>query len=164
MSEPRQKPGKSRQDFGTPMEFIDAVVKRFGPLAWDLAAHAGNHKCDLYFDETANSLRQDWTQLRGNLWLNPPFGDIGTWARKCAESVNGLGHGTKILMLTPASVGSNWFAEHVHHRALVLGVNPRMSFDGKDPYPKDLMLSVFGVAPGFDVWRWKGADVGRAAA
>ncbi len=40
---------------------------------------------------------------------------------------------------------------------MVLGLSPRLTFEGtKDPYPKDLMLSVFGYGMnGFDTWRWK---------
>lgn len=45
MGMPAQKPGKSKQDYGTPKDFIDAVAARFGPLVVDLAAHAGNAKC-----------------------------------------------------------------------------------------------------------------------
>ena len=42
MSVPIQKPGRSRQDYGTPPEFLAAVVARFGPLAFDLAASRDN--------------------------------------------------------------------------------------------------------------------------
>lgn len=154
MSEPVQKPGRSKQDYATPWEFIRAVEARFGPIDFDLAAHEGNTKCITYFTEADDSLKQDWTILRGNLWLNPPFGDIAPWARKCAESAHEFALGTRIFLLVPASIGSRWFAEHVHHRALVLGLSPRLSFDGKNPFPKDLMMAIYGVAPGFDVWRW----------
>jgi len=154
MSEPIQKPGRSKQDYGTPWPFIDAVVERFGPLAWDLAADSDNTKAAQHFDIEQDSLKQNWTALQGNLWLNPPFGDIGPWARKCAETRTGPGEGRRIFLLTPASIGSCWFAEHVHGKALVLGLSPRLSFDGKNSYPKDLMLSVYGRPPGFDVWRW----------
>ena len=34
--------GSSRQDWGTPPEFLDAVRARFGALDWDLAAHRKN--------------------------------------------------------------------------------------------------------------------------
>jgi phage N-6-adenine-methyltransferase len=155
MAEPRQKPGKSRQDYATPPEFIAAVVERFGPLAWDLAADAKNHKAPSYYTAERDSLAQDWTCLRGTLWLNPPFGDIAPWARKCRASMPFFPVGTRIVMLTPASIGSCWFAEHVHGHALVMGISPRLSFDGKNSYPKDLALMVYGQTPGFDVWRWK---------
>ncbi len=157
--EPAQKPGQSRQNYGTPRVFIDAVVERFGPLVCDLAADATNAKAPEWYSETENALdpASDWAgdYFEGNLWLNPPFGDIAPWAEKCAAQARER-HGF-ILMLTPASVGSNWFAQHVHGRAVVLGLSPRLTFEGcTDAYPKDLMLSVFGYGlAGFDTWRWR---------
>jgi len=165
--EPRQKPGRSKQDYATPADFIEAVVGRFGPIAFDLSAHAENTKAEAYYGPGSllaeDSLTQDWTLLEGNLWLNPEFGDIAPWAAKCAASWAAVEafagrrnrHNFRILLLTPASVGSNWFADHVHRKAHIIGLSPRMSFDGVAPYPKDLMLSCYGEPPGFDTWRWK---------
>ncbi len=156
-TEPIQKPGRSKQDYGTPREFIAACEARFGPIVCDLAASAHNTKCATYYDEARDSLSVDWSAEHptGTLWLNPEFADIGPWAAKCAlESTRR--HGL-ILFLTPASIGSNWFAEHVNRRAMVLGLSPRLQFEGTTaPYPKDLSLSVFGHGlSGFDCWRWK---------
>ena len=148
-----QKPGRSKQDYGTPWEFIDAVAARFGPIAFDLAAHAANCKHADYYNVEDDSLSKDWTKLRGNLWLNPEFGDIAPWAAKSSREAS---HDRRVFMLTPASIGSNWFAEHVHGKALVLGLSPRMMFEGAtDPYPRDLMLSIYGEFPGFGTWRWR---------
>jgi phage N-6-adenine-methyltransferase len=156
-SMPVQKPGKSKQDYGTPLEFIRAVEARFGPLVCDLAASAENAKAPLYCDIERDSLTVSWSTEHptGNLWLNPEFADIDPWAAKCAEESTKR-HGL-ILLLTPASVGSNWFAKHVNRKAMVLGLSPRLQFEGTTaPYPKDLMLSVFGMGlSGFDCWRWK---------
>jgi phage N-6-adenine-methyltransferase len=150
---PVQKPGRSKQDYATPRELIDAVEARFRRLDWDLAASAENRKAAQFYSIADDSLRQDWTKLTGNLWLNPPFADIEPWAAKCAAST---GPGRRIFLLTPASVGSNWFAEHVFDKACVIALRPRMTFVGAtDPYPKDLILSVFGRPAGFELWRWK---------
>lgn len=156
--EPVQKPGRSKQDYGTPMAFIRAVEAKFGPLVHDLACTRENAKAPsgYYFPEV-DALTRNWAEdhPEGNLWLNPPFGDIGTWAAKCEREGMDRRYGG-IFLLTPASIGSNWFAKHVHKKARVLGLSPRLMFEGtKDPYPKDLMLSIFGLAyAGFDVWRW----------
>lgn len=154
---PRQKPGASRQDYGTPWEFIRAVEARFGSLVHDLAAHTENMKCVTCYTEELDSLVQPWAEHFpvGNLWLNPPFADIEPWAVKClAESKKR--HGA-IFMLTPASVGSNWFIREIHGKALVIPLSPRLTFDGtSDPYPKDLMLTMFSCdLVGFAPWRWK---------
>lgn len=173
---PAQRPGRSKQDYETPSDFIAAVERRFGPIAVDLAATADNAKAALYFGPKEDSLRTDWTtdasycqgenvwpryRLISSLdcWLNPPFGKIGPWAAKCAGSAPAFrDRGGRIFLLTPASVGAEWFAEHVHGRALVLALRPRLTFVGEtDPYPKDCVLSVFGAQPGFELWRWRDA-------
>jgi hypothetical protein len=169
---PKQRPGESKQDYGTPKAFIDAVKKRFGITSFnfDLAATKDNAvdglgRSHLYFgpdhrdSNSRDALSADWRPLRGNLWLNPPFARIEPWARKCAEESK------KIFFLTPASVGANWFWAHVYGRALVMPIHPRLEFDGcpinpktdkVDPYPKDLMLSIFGVKhSGLERFEWK---------
>lgn len=178
MNFPIQKHGKSKQDYGTPWAFIRAVEKRWGKIQVDLAAHAGNAKCDLYITKEENSLEISWSERfgRGKIkpvpgktaremfdtefssplcWLNPEFADIGTWAAKCALETRSY-LSPRIIMLTPASIGTEWFRAFVHGKAQVLGIGPRLTFEGEThPYPKDLMLSLFGFGkPGFDVWRW----------
>lgn len=154
MSEPKNNRGASRQDYHTPNEFILAVEKRFGNITFDLAANEFNCKADKWFNIEQNSLLQDWDLIDGNLWLNPPFSDIAPWANKCARNCNPR---STILFLTPASIGSNWFCENVYNHALVLALSPRLCFDGKNPFPKDCILSVFSskITPGFECWRWK---------
>lgn len=146
--------GKSRQDYETPEDFLAAVQKRFGIINCDLAARADNAKGPKWFDEAVDSLTVDWHRTEGNLWLNPPFDNISPWAEKCAVESE---KGAKILFLTPASVGSNWFSNFVFNKAHVLFLNKRLTFVGaKDAYPKDCILSCYGFGkPGFDVWRWK---------
>lgn len=151
---PAQKPGRSRQDYGTPPEFVSAVARRFGPITFDLAATAQNAISPLHYCPQEDSLVQDWTRLRGRLWLNPPFGNIGPWAAKCARSA---GPGRTTLLLTPAAVGTEWFADHVYGHARVFAIRPRLTFVGAaDPYPSDLILSVYGPEhpPAFCLWRW----------
>lgn len=150
MSPPRDHRGLSRQDYCTPAVFLDAVRARFGRLDWDLASTSTNAVAPLRLDD---SLNQDWGRIHGNLWLNPPFGDIAPWARKCAATP--CGPDRRILLLTPASVGAKWF-DHVWGHAKVFALRGRLSFDGKTPFPKDCMLSVYGVAPvGFEIWDWR---------
>lgn len=159
---PQQKRGRSRQDYRTPREFLDAVEGRFGMIAFDLAAFdqtsSVRGRLGHFFAPRDDSLNQDWHKIRGNLWLNPPYADIKPWAEKCAFEAS---LGATIFLLTPASVGSCWFSEHVHGKAYVLALQPRLTFVGETHcYPKDLMLSVYGKRlAGFDVWKWQTADV-----
>lgn len=145
--------GKSKQDFRTPDNFLRAVQAKFGKIDCDLAADGGNAVCDRCFTVEENSLIQDWHKLHGLLWLNPPFGNIEPWSAKCREESE---KGAQILFLVPASVGSNWWAMHVHNHALVYFVRPRLSFDGVNSFPKDIAICSFnGQITGYDTWKWR---------
>ncbi len=160
---PAQRPHASEQTVCTPREFLDAVERRFGSLCWDLAANKENsvvpgryygpdHESEVSRDALVPGL--SWVFGSQLSWLNPPFNRIADFSAK-AEYESGFG--ARIAMLVPASVGSNWFAEHVHGKAYVLALSPRLTFSGHaHPYPKDLMLCVYGMGMrGFDVWRWR---------
>jgi hypothetical protein len=163
---PAQKPGKSKQDYGTPPEFLDAVEERFGDLTWDCAATAENSVVDggRYFSEAGvDALTADWRHYFKRdaappplLWFNPTFSGIAhQWAPLVSRWTTELPW-LRLLFFTPAAVGSEWYRKHVEDRAMVLALNPRMTFVGEsDPYPKDLMLSCFGFGvTGFRQWRW----------
>jgi DNA N-6-adenine-methyltransferase (Dam) len=179
---PAQRPGSSEQDVRTPPEFLAAVVKRLGPIAWDVAATKENAVAARFLGpgspHAENALAASWTSLgralvpkveaahapRGLadwlpiepapiLWLNPPYGDIRPWAERASLSRD---RGLRLAMLVPASVGANWFSDFVHERARVLALHPKLTFVGhKAAYPKDLILCVYGETPGFECWRWK---------
>lgn len=153
--------GTSRQDYATPPEFIEAVEKRYGPVAFDLAASAHNTKHEDYYslERGTDSLSQAWwqaTEKSGVLWLNPPFSDIAPWAKKCAAEAPRL-RSSVIAMLVPAAVGSNWFRDCVWGKARVELLNGRICFDGKHGYPKDCMLCIYRSASrpnDIGIWRW----------
>ena len=173
----------SRQDYATPAEFMEAVVGRFGPIAFDLAARSCNTKSPHYFapctgpegplplDPAAHGMDafdHRWCDLsepdtwpgyppgrRGLLWLNCEFNDIPAWAGRCR---NESAMEAEILSLTPAAVGSNWFSELVAGCADVYLLKGRLSFIPGQPYNKDCMLSHYGGSGEnhrIHVWDWK---------
>lgn len=157
--------GESKQDYATPKNFIDAVVRDWclgESFSADLAATAENAKAPWFITPEQNSLIFPWREVNGLLWLNPPFNFITPWAKKCAEESI---HGARIAMLVPASVDANWWTLYVHKKAAVKFVSPRVSFDGSDPYPKSLALLLYGGAwvqdgesyrlEWYEPWRWK---------
>lgn len=153
--------GKSKQDVGTPPEFIKAVEQRFGLLCVDLAATKKNKVCHLHVGPDAHderfrdALAIDWKILHHRVrWLNPPFADITPWAKKCAECRS---MSSWTLMLVPYSAGSNWWRDYVRRKAMIFALSPRIQFVGATaPYPKDLALCAYGFGVcGEDLWRWK---------
>lgn len=153
---PRQKPGKSKQDYQTPQELIDAVEHRFGSIGFDLAASKGNAVTERYYDLKANSLapRTSWELPGVNVvWLNPPFAHIEPWAKKCAEQRD-LQRWT--LLLVPLG-SQDWACDHVWDKAFVLKLRGRVTFAGETQgYIKDLILAAFGFGvSGSEIWDWR---------
>lgn len=168
MSEPKQQPGRSRQDYGTPPELLAAVKSRLQirDFDCDLAATKANAVTDRYLtvmDDALSGLV--WLRSRaltkGWNWLNPPFADIGPWVAKALQQQ--LCVGARTVVLIPAAVGSNWWRDSVHERCKVLFLNGRVTFVGcDDPYPKDCALLLYdGRSFGYDVWSWRQTAVGE---
>ncbi len=163
MSMPAQKPGRSKQDYQTPPEFIRATHKKLGIEYFhvDLAATPENKQGLLWFgpesDYYTDSLSDDcdWAVCAPWSWLNPPYGNINPWVRKAWATTSTSD--AKIAMLVPASVGSNWWRDWVHNKAHIILLNGRLSFDGKSPFPKDCALLLYNrtYVGGYQVWSWK---------
>lgn len=160
--------GNSQQNFATPRIFGAAVLQRLNidQFAHDFAASSENAVANCYWDEELNSLSRTPERWRMALtapdienawgWLNPPFDKIAPWAKACAALKETAG---QIAFLVPAAVGSNWWHDYVHGRALVLFLNGRIPFDPKKPhwgYPKDLALCLYSATcePSYEIWEW----------
>lgn len=150
MTMPKQKPGRSVQDVGTPDWLIKVIEQTWGKIALDPAASHENHAGEgMYYTEQDNGLLQSWMVPAGCIvFINPPFNDIKSWVQ--AAYASSQFYSRTVVMLVPASVGSNWWAEHVDQKAAVYFIRPRLVFKGHtDPYPKDLALLVYGERPGY---------------
>jgi hypothetical protein len=157
---PKQRPGRSVQTYGTPLRFFDAVQTRFGPMSVDLAA-SDDRLCGAWLgpgSDVPDALNLDiawWAILRGRTgWLNPPFENLRPWAVRCASEAR---LGAHIVMLTPSSLGSEWYCDEVQGHALTLVVRPRITFVGcSAPYPKDCAIHLWGFQMvGLGTWRWR---------
>jgi phage N-6-adenine-methyltransferase len=172
---PQQKPGRSKQDYRTPNDFIAAVKRRLGivEFAIDLAANASNAQAKRWLGPDS-ALQVDalaapnWARYCafGWGWLNPEFKNIDPWAQRCAAAAAEGGH---VAFLVPAGVGANWYRDHVDGKALVLALNGRLAFMPDQPdwlYPKDCILALYSplVPAGFEVWSWRTLVRGKAAA
>lgn len=170
---PPQKPGRSKQNYGTPYVFIDAVFRllHIEEFARDLAAEPHNTVCERYYTKEDNALVQPWGRADGKSmwvtgewnWLNPEFSRINPWVGRAYGQAQHANAQTAVLV--PAGVGSNWWRDWVHEKARVLFLNGRITFEGVEPnpktgkidaYPKDCALLLYGPAatPGYSVWSW----------
>jgi phage N-6-adenine-methyltransferase len=165
---PRITKGKSDGTYGTPDDFIAAVMKKFGSIVWDLAADKRNAVVKEFFSKEDDAFKQDWAAVSkkyandigrpGLLWLNPPFANIGPWARMALEESK---KGAEIAFLVPASVGAKWFRDYCFRQADVYFLYGRLKFKGEPTvYPKDCMLVHFhpswgGMEFKEDIWDWR---------
>jgi len=151
-TQPRDRT-QTEQDVGTDPRLFSALNSHFG-FNYDLACTKENMLCKFGLTPSEDSLSVDWHKLDGFLWLNPPFGDCKTWAKKCHEESL---KGAKIVLLTPASVGPTWFRDFIYKKAKVRFLNGRLTFVGhKQPYPRDLVISIYdNINFGMDIWNWR---------
>lgn len=152
-----QQSSLSKQDYGTPRNFLQAVLQklRITDFSWDLAATDDNAITDNgWYTLEQDSLKQDWYKIRGCLWLNPPFEDIEPWVKKAhEESILGA----HIVVLVPLSI-AKWWKDHVDGKAYVYMLHGRLTFVGETkPYPKDCALLLYGPEgyKGYEVWNWR---------
>lgn len=167
----------AQQGYRTPRAFLDAIEREYGRITWDAACttedcvagesehgHMRGHEYNLGED----ALLTDWTLMAGELvWCNPPFGKSGAFCRKAAEAQRPDAP-LRCLMLVQAAVDSDWFRQHVHGKAFVRPLSPRIAFTHPDGSPvldgkgkpaainRPLMLAEYGFGRvGFEPWRWK---------
>lgn len=159
---PKQKPGQSKQDYGTPPEFLIAAKRLLGieSFVCDVAASKENACAPVFITKAENALEQNWWVLGGWMWLNPEFADIMPWVRKAhLQALMGV----KTAVLLPASVGANWWKLWVDGKCRIIPLNGRITF--VDPqgepliqYPNDCALLLYGdkeQALGYaEPWTW----------
>jgi phage N-6-adenine-methyltransferase len=158
MPMPAQKPGKSKQDYGTPPELLAAIKFRLNTnFDLDVAADDTNAICDAYYTEEIDGLSQPWCRENcGWNWCNPPYGNIEPWVEK-AYKESRLGANTVVLI--PLSI-SEWWIKWVENKCYIVKLHGRIKFVGAEQgYPKDcalLLYTQFGFI-GEETWDWRRA-------
>lgn len=179
------------QDWRTPPDFLRAVEGSWNAkIRGDLACTEENNVLDVrasdfqgpppFLTEEEDSLTVDWAKAvragrfgplgqRGLLWCNPPFRDLRPWVRKAEASARHLPSEWYIALLCPASLSTRWASEEIFNDRdgtdlTVHLLRPRLTFVGAThPYPKDLMMLVFGPSTEgntfFVSWNWRTGEM-----
>lgn len=134
----------TRQDWPTPDDMYDALDKIYN-FTFDLAASEVNTKCKMFFEESDDSLSQNWDSE--SCWLNPPYGGSGQnklsrWIEKsCIESQK---HSNRIVVLIPARTNTNWWHDSCMKAKEILFIKGRPKFgDAKHGLPQPLAIIIF---------------------
>ena len=87
---------------------------------------------------------------RAHLWLNCEFNDIALWADRCLSEMR---DGANITLLTPMTT-ANWFRDKIAGEADAYALSGRLSFDGKNVFPKDCLISRYSPDSNGDFFLW----------
>jgi site-specific DNA-methyltransferase (adenine-specific) len=128
-------------NWATPQDFFDKLNEEFG-FTLDPCADDSNHKCEKYYTEEQDGLKQDWSNE--SVFCNPPYGrDVSKWVKKCFDEVYS-GKCRKAVLLLHARTDTRWFHDYIYHRAEVRFVRGRLKFgDMNQPAPFPSMVVIF---------------------
>jgi hypothetical protein len=137
VSGPNSAPEIGQQIYRTPRAFLEACKRRFGltSIDWDLACTELDcvGESGGYTYPQVDALLEDWSELAAcgpgvTCFVNPPFAQSGAFCGKAAAS------GARVLALIPVAIGTRWWKQHVHRKAVVAGVG-RLVFNNPDGSP-----------------------------
>lgn len=128
-------------EWSTPQDFYDALDSVFR-FTLDVCATHGNAKCDAYFTEAEDGLKQPWV---GTCWMNPPYGRVITaWMKKAYESARA---GATVVCLVPSRTDTKWWHAYAM-KGVVEFVKGRLKFGGcteNAPFPCAVVVFLPGV-------------------
>jgi phage N-6-adenine-methyltransferase len=124
--------------WATPQSFFDKLNEEFN-FELDVCANDDNAKCDRYFTQETDGLKQDW---KGICWMNPPYGrSIGDWVKKAYESSL---KGSTVVCLLPSRTDTKWWHEYCMKGEIRL-VKGRLKFgDSTNSAPFPSAVVIFG--------------------
>lgn len=128
--------------WSTPQDFYDKLNDEFH-FTLDPCADEFNHKCDKYFTEIDDGLKQDW---RGEVvFCNPPYGNVlKDWVKKCSDESKKIN--TTVVMLVPARPDTRYFHEYIYNKldVEIRFIKGRLKFgDSKNSAPFLSMVVIF---------------------
>jgi phage N-6-adenine-methyltransferase len=102
----------------------------------DVCATDDNKKCDRFFDEKIDGLKQHWV---GNCWMNCPYGRaIGSWVKKAYDSKEAC-----TVCLLPARTDTKWWQNYVMKADVIKFLKGRLKFGGGQnsaPFPSAIVI------------------------
>ena len=130
-----------RNDWETPQDLFDMLNAEFN-FTLDPCANAENAKCQKYFTQEQDGLRQDWQGE--TVFCNPPYGrEIKKWISKAYQE--SLKPDTLVVMLLPSRTDTTWFHDYILPYGKINFIKGRLKFgNSKNSAPFPSMIVVFG--------------------
>lgn len=128
-------------DWATPQDLFDNLNEEF-IFTLDPCASAGNAKCQKYFTQKQDGLKQDWQGE--TVFCNPPYGrEINKWVEKAYQESRKSN--TVVVMLLPSRTDTKWFHEYILPYGQIRFIRGRLKFgDSQNSAPFPSMIVVFG--------------------
>ena len=125
----------NKEDWETPQDLFNELNKEFN-FTVDVASSEENYKCNRYYTEKENGLKQNWDNEI--VWCNPPYGrKIGDWVKKASKSK------ATVVMLLPARTDTKWFHEYIYNKAEIRFIKGRLKFGNSvnsAPFPSMIVI------------------------
>lgn len=122
-------------EWATPQDFYDKLAAEF-KFNLDPCATSQNHKCDLYFTEKEDGLKQDWSGKR--VFMNPPYGrQIKVWIEKAFKSKAAV-----CVCLIPSRTDTSYWHDFVM-KGEIRFIRGRLKFGGHSnsaPFPSAVVI------------------------
>lgn len=114
-----------KSNWATPQWLFDELDSHYH-FTLDPCAEYWNHKCDKWYGEEQDGLKQDWTGER--VFMNPPYGrDICGWVYKALSPTRNL---DAAVLLLPARTDTRWFCDNIFERFYTIGfIKGRLRFE-----------------------------------
>ncbi len=124
-------------EWGTPKALFAVLNERY-QFNLDACASAENAKCERYFTQEQDGLKQPWGGAR--VFVNPPYSRSAEWLKKCYEE-----HlkGTFVAVLIPCRTDTKYFHEYAMKASTIFLIKGRLKYnDAKQsaPFPSCLLV------------------------
>ncbi len=132
-------------EWATPPSFVRPIADSLG--GFDLDPASGAERSPIA-DETISAeedgLSQRWN---GDVWLNPPYSDIGPWLRKAISEIE-AGRARSVVALVKGDTSTDWFHHYGLQASTIAFIDDRLKFgNGSNDAPFPSIVLVYGEVP-----------------
>jgi phage N-6-adenine-methyltransferase len=125
-------------EWSTPQGVFDQLDNEFN-FDLDPCATHENAKCDRYFTEEDDGLKQEWGG--STVFMNPPYGrEIARWMQKAYTSHL---YGATVVCLVPSRTDTRWWHDYVMKATEIRFIKGRLKFGGAKnsaPFPSAIVI------------------------
>lgn len=123
--------------WATPQSFFDELNNEFH-FTLDPCATSENHKCEKYYTEREDGLKQSWDNEV--VFCNPPY---WRWIKERVKKWYNA-RGGVVVMLLPARTDTSRFHDYIYNKSEIRFIRWRLKFgDSKNSAPFPSMVVVF---------------------